>query len=42
MTRKLFAALLLAVAFAAVAVGVPGLLENVALAECNSSDPTCG
>jgi len=41
MSRKLLAALLLVVAFAAVAVGVPGLLENVALANCNPSDPTC-
>jgi len=40
MSRKLFAALLLLVAFTAVGVGVPGLLENVAIA-CDIGDPGC-
>ena len=42
MSRKLLAALLLIVAFTAVAAGVPGLVESVAQADCNPSDPTCG
>jgi len=41
MSRKLFAALLLAVAFVAVAVGVPGLVDGAALA-CDAGDPGCG
>lgn len=42
MFRKLFTAVLLAVALATAAASVPGLLENVAHANCNASDPTCG
>lgn len=41
MFRKLFTAVLLAVALATAAASVPGLLENAAHA-CDLADPTCG
>lgn len=41
MFRKALACLMLVAAFATAVGVVPGILENVALANCNPSDPTC-
>lgn len=41
MFRKLLTALFLACTVVAVAASVPGLLENVAQANCDAGDPTC-
>lgn len=42
MFRKTLACLMLVAAFAAAVGAIPGVLNSLAQANCNISDPTCG